>query len=288
MHRHESDKRRALQAPATSPQPATVSCGRYHSLSADNQRFIDQLASDIIRDSLMIHATQEKYVSNLGPRRRARSRRPPRKERAVRSRSELRGSRPAALFAALDLPRQSPSPRCVYVSLHDLPSAASFSYKDDTVRDSLEDLIADKVRQIQDEQQQQSILVHSPDGGAEVSRALDFAQPSSPIRSQKGRERLHLDPDFDAQYDEYFNSLSSFKPTLQDQTKGLSRTFSFTERIISCNLKHHKPDDFDVESLTITVKRAVRAATSADESQLNPRNLPLYLTSLNLSRNELF
>ena len=162
--------------------------------------------------------------------------------------------------------------------MHNLPSASDFSYKDDTTHDSLEDLIASKVQQLATRGHEAS--------PAEASRSLDFS--CSPIRSEKGRERMTAwDPDFDDHYDDLLHLLPAFNPPKQDSDSGLTRSFSFTQRIISCNLKHHQPDDFDVESLTISVKRRVRTVVSRDEGQLCLRTLPLYLTNVNLSRNTL-
>lgn len=277
-----------------------TSAGRHRhcSLSSDNQKFVDQLVSDILRDSFLIHSTREKYVSHIPPARRRHEAKSRTKgeagkggRRKVRSQSEYRGRQTPTLFATSDLtPRLREAPRCLYVSLHDLPGAASFSYKDDTICDSLEDLIANQVQRIQKNQQQQGQSCPEPEADpAEVSKTLDFLMdPASPIRSQKGRERVLIDPDFDDQYDEYFSSFPSFRVQRNDSGKEpLTRSFSFTERIISCNLKHHQPDDFDVESLTIRVKKAVRTAKSRDEAELSVRNLPFLLTSLNLSKNTL-
>jgi hypothetical protein len=124
----------------------------------------------------------------------------------------------------------------------------------------------------------------------EVRKTLEFlADASSPIRSQKGREKVQPDSDFDDQYDEYFNSLPLFNAKSQDCVKELTRSFSFTQRIISCNLKHHQPDDFDIESLTVRVKQPLRASKSRDLSdEMSIRNLPFLLTSLNLSSTTLF
>lgn len=262
----------------------------YSTLRPDYQKLVDQLVSDIIADAVMVHSTREKYVSGSASRHRAgrktgrRTRTASvRKERGRRSQSELRGGRTPTLFLASDLKPLSRPVRCLYVSLHDLPAASSFSYKDDTVCDSLEDLIAVKVRQLE-----QNADPDSPMTSPEVSKSLDFLLTStSPIRSEKGREKIQLDGDYDDHYDEYLNSIPLFKAQISESRTEMTRTFSFTQRIISCNLKHHQPDDFDVESLTISVKNSVRGRKVRDERDASVRNLPVFVTSLNLSRNGL-
>ena len=263
---------------------------RFRSLSSDDQKFVDRLVSDIMRESLIIQSSRVKHVQTLPPRSRRTQRKSCRKgsERiSGRSHSELRGRRTPTLFARSPLITSTSGPDSTlqnlslsFVSLHDLPSATNFSYKDDTTNDSLDDLIANKVEEIK---VRNAALQTHAEQMKRVNKSLDFLllNPSTPIRSEKGRERFESKETSNL-YEEYFMSIPV---TDRNAEHGFTRTFSFVERIISSNLKQHQPDDLDIESLAVKVMKEDEGTTSTD---ISIRNLSHFLTSLNLSHNKLF
>jgi hypothetical protein len=164
-----------------------------------------------------------------------------------------------------------------YISLHDLPNARSYSYQDDTRSDSLDDLIQNKVEQL-DRRSSDKYLTQS----------VDFLSDSqSPLRSEKGREKItstEMALDLESEYDS-MELLSTHSSRIRVDFDEQLVSHSFTEKIIGTNLKHHLPDDLDVESLTICVVPSKPVASVFDASKpldLNSENMSLFVTSLYL------
>ena len=268
-------------------------------LSQDNQTFVNQMINSIIKDALIICSRREDYVtqgiiSKGSKRGRVRDKEQDRKreegQSRSRSRSEFRGRRTPSLYAIADRFGPSSSKKVksqiTYVSLHDLPNASNYSYRDDTRSDSLEELIESKVKQLD---QRQRLLTKSMDFFPDDSQ--------SPLKSEKGRDRLctsaEMGLDFDSEYDsmEFLSTHSNSRVRVDFEESGLL-SHSFTDEIIAKNLKHHMPDDLDVESFTISVLPSSITSMSIISDKpslrdLNSDSLPIFVTSIYLRETSL-
>lgn len=259
------------------------------------ENLIDQITNNILKEAYMISCAGETYVSGKRGSKRGRLRdklhdRDKKKnafsQSRSRSHSEFRGRRTPSLLMRADHFGPSSSTmntaKCPvhYISLHDLPNARSYSYQDDTRSDSIEDLIQTKIEQMQ-----------RRSSDKQLAKSMDFFRDSqSPLSSEKGPEKAastEMILDLESEYDS-MQLLSTQNIRLPVDFEGLLSK-SFTEKIIGTNLKHHLPDDLDVESLTICVL-PTKPKTVFDDLQpldLNADNLSLFVTSLYLKKTTL-
>lgn len=169
---------------------------------------------------------------------------------------------PATGGSSLEPSNQISQQMMAFVSVRSLPSLDSYSYRDDTLADPLEEMIqtlkkkfgGDKNRKRSDDDSSDPTLApadHQTEG---------TTNDDSPLRSQKGREVMfdltasadlmdQLDLDYESEYDsmEFLTSAAGVKKS-QEIIKNLrmERNAIIAEQIISSNLKEHFPDNLDV------------------------------------------